>query len=153
MKYTFIIVIFFYSVRHVWAVDCFDRAGVYYHIDSDLLRAIALQESRGNPNAIGINHNGSIDVGLMQINSQHAGFLKNYGISMLNLKQNVCLNIFVGAYILSKGFKKWGEGWNAVGAYNAGFKKDLNHIRKRYQYSKKVYRYYVEIKKKRGVTQ
>ncbi|EBR8426895.1 lytic transglycosylase, partial [Salmonella enterica subsp. enterica serovar London] len=142
-----------YSVRNVWAVDCFDRAGVYYHIDSDLLRAIALQESRGNQNAIGVNRNGSIDVGLMQINSQYADFLRRYGISMLDLKQDVCLNIFVGAYILSKGFKKWGGGWNAVGAYNAGFKNDLSHIRKRYQYSKKVYRYYVEIKKRRRVIQ
>ncbi|EBJ5114668.1 lytic transglycosylase [Salmonella enterica] len=147
MEYKFIIFISLFLVKAVWAGDCFDRAGVYYHIDSDLLRAIALQESGLNQNATGINHNGSIDVGLMQINSQHAYFLESHGVNMQSLKQDACLNIFVGAYFLSEGFKRWGRNWNAVGAYNAGFKNDSDHIHKRYKYSKRVYQYYVEIKK------
>ncbi|WGM03262.1 transglycosylase SLT domain-containing protein (plasmid) [Arsenophonus nasoniae] len=29
--------------------DCFDKAGSYYHLDPDYLRAIAWQESNFNP--------------------------------------------------------------------------------------------------------
>ncbi|VUJ28775.1 putative lytic transglycosylase [Klebsiella pneumoniae] len=47
------------------------------------------------------------------------------------------LNIYTGAYYLAQAFKKWGVSWDAVGAYNAGFKKtrarqqDVTSMRRR----------------------
>ncbi|HCR2031301.1 TPA: transglycosylase SLT domain-containing protein, partial [Enterobacter cloacae] len=51
--------------------NCWNKAAHYYHIDPFLLYAIANVESGMNPYAIGINHDGTRDVGLMQINSSH----------------------------------------------------------------------------------
>ncbi|HGJ5884550.1 lytic transglycosylase domain-containing protein [Arsenophonus sp.] len=71
-------------------------------IDPDLLRAIAWVESKYNPNAIGKNNN-SIDIGLMQINSQHINYLKSLGITPYQLRNDACMNIYTGAY--NAGFK------------------------------------------------
>lgn len=56
--------------------NCWNSAGQYYHVDPWLLFAIADVESGLNPNAVGYNHDGSRDVGLMQINSSHFAELK-----------------------------------------------------------------------------
>jgi soluble lytic murein transglycosylase-like protein len=51
--------------------DCFDRAGSYYSIDPDYLRAISWQESRFNNAAInGKSAGGTTDYCMMQINSR-----------------------------------------------------------------------------------
>ncbi|EGI16312.1 X polypeptide [Escherichia coli M605] len=132
-------------INGAFAKDCFDMAGQYYNIDPDLLRAIAQQESGFNQGAIRKNINGSIDIGVMQINSQHARFLYSRGVTLQMLKDNECVNIYTGAYILHQNFKKWGKTWNAVGAYNVGFRK--KDARNRYKYSSKIYYYYVNIKR------
>ncbi|MCD8339953.1 MAG: transglycosylase SLT domain-containing protein, partial [Burkholderiales bacterium] len=46
------------------AADCFDSHGERHGVPADLLRAIALTESSGNPKAIGQNSS-SQDLGLM----------------------------------------------------------------------------------------
>ncbi|MBI4950347.1 MAG: lytic transglycosylase domain-containing protein, partial [Deltaproteobacteria bacterium] len=51
---------------------CFDQAGFYYNIPPDLLRSIALVESNHNPAAVNRNMDGSMDYGLMQVNSRWA---------------------------------------------------------------------------------
>lgn len=47
-----------------------------FNIESELLYAIAQQESAMKPGAIGHNRDGSTDLGLMQINSFHMKRLK-----------------------------------------------------------------------------
>ncbi|PAV07098.1 hypothetical protein CBG25_05235 [Arsenophonus sp. ENCA] len=64
----------------------------------------------------------SIDIGLMQINSQHINYLKSLGITPYQLRNDACMNIYTGAYFLALAFNKWGVTWQAIGAYNAGFK-------------------------------
>ena len=114
------------------AADCFDMAGRDYKIDPDLLRAISWQESRFKIDAIGRNPVTGYGSGLMQIDSQHFNELSRYGI-----KPDHRLNIYTGAYYLAQAFKKWGVSWDAVGAYNAGFKKtrarqqDVTSMRRR----------------------
>ena len=51
-----------------------------------------------------------------------------------------------GAYYLAQAFKKWGVSWDAVGAYNAGFKKTPRQAARRYEYAKKIHYYYTAIK-------
>lgn len=132
------------------SADCFDLAGRDYQIDPDLLRAIAWNESTFNPQAVGKNSDGSLDIGLMQINTQHADALLRVGVTQNNLSQDPCMNIYTGAYILATSFKKWGISWAAVGAYNAGFKDTNKQDLRRYKYAKKIHDTYNAIKQNKS---
>jgi soluble lytic murein transglycosylase-like protein len=115
-------------------------AGRDYRIDPDLLRAISWQES-WVVDAIGKNPGTGYGAGLMQIDSQHHARLSEFGIKPEHLLTDACLNIYTGAYYLALAFKKWGVSWEAVGAYNAGFRRtdrqacDDWHMRERLRLS------------------
>lgn len=101
--------------------QCFDAVGADSGIYPPLLRAIAHVESSNNPGATNKGHigrTGSYDIGLMQINSRWLPTLKKYGISESDLFEP-CTSIEVGAWILRDLFRRYGDGWEAVGAYNA----------------------------------
>lgn len=98
---------------------CFAEAARRYNIADELLYAIAVQESRFDPAAVGWNGDGSRDIGLMQINSWWLPKLAEYGIAERHL-QEPCTNVSVGAWILAGNIARFGYTWDAVGAYNAG---------------------------------
>src|SRR3990172_7782256 len=95
---------------------CWQEAGSRYQVDPALLHAIARTESGLNPAAINRNRNGSIDIGLMQINSAWFPTLAKYGISTQDVWEP-CTNIHVGAWVLAQNMQKLGVNWDAVGAY------------------------------------
>ncbi|EAB8209831.1 lytic transglycosylase [Salmonella enterica] len=131
--------------------DCFELAGRDANIDPMLLRAVAWQESGLNYRITGSNalagFGEGYGYGLMQIDSQHLLFLKKYGITKENLINDICLNIYVGAYIMAVAFNKFGENWKAVGAYNAGFKENSKQQERRTLYARKVHATYQYLKK------
>ncbi|HIA1483649.1 TPA: transglycosylase SLT domain-containing protein [Salmonella enterica] len=131
--------------------DCFELAGRDANIDPMLLRAVAWQESGLNYRITGSNalagFGEGYGYGLMQIDSQHLLFLKKYGITKENLISDICLNIYVGAYIMAVAFNKFGENWKAVGAYNAGFKENSKQQERRTLYVRKVHATYQYLKK------
>ncbi|ASD97991.1 transglycosylase SLT domain-containing protein [Salmonella enterica] len=131
--------------------DCFELAGRDANIDPMLLRAVAWQESGLNYRITGSNalagFGEGYGYGLMQIDSQHLLFLKKYGITKENLISDICLNIYVGAYIMAVAFNKFGENWKAVGAYNAGFKENSKQQERRTLYARKVHATYQYLKK------
>lgn len=133
-----------------WSADCFDMAGRDYRIDPDLLRAISWQESNWKVNAIGKNPGTGYGAGLMQIDSQHQGELSQYGIKSEHLLTDACLNIYTGAYYLALAFKKWGVSWEAVGAYNAGFRRSDRQAMRRLEYARKIEAIYRAIKKNKS---
>ncbi|MEJ2406882.1 MAG: lytic transglycosylase domain-containing protein [Candidatus Thiodiazotropha sp.] len=98
---------------------CFAKAARRYNVAGELLYAIAAQESRLDPAAIGWNGDGSRDIGVMQINSWWLPKLAEYGIDERYL-QEPCTNVSVGAWILAGNIARFGYTWDAVGAYNAG---------------------------------
>ncbi|HCB3585492.1 type III secretion system invasion protein IagB [Citrobacter koseri] len=124
--------------------NCWDRAANYYHVDPYLLFAIAQVESGMNPYAVRRNHDGTRDVGLMQINSSHFSALERRGIDEYRLMLEPCTSIMVGASILSDMIKVYGYNWEAVGAYNAGVKKE--NYPQRMIYAHKVWETYQRIK-------
>lgn len=124
--------------------NCWDKAAHYYHVDPYLLYAIANVESGMNPYAVGTNHDGTHDVGLMQINSSHFAELERHGISERRLMTEPCTSIMVGASILSGMINVYGYNWEAVGAYNAGIKKE--NYPKRMVYAHKVWAKYQQLK-------
>jgi len=124
--------------------NCWDKAAQAYHVDPYLLYAIAHVESGMNPWAIGKNADGTRDVGLMQINSIHFPALESRGISEYQLILEPCTSIMVGASILSGMIKVYGNNWEAVGAYNAGLKKE--NYPQRMLYARKVWQKYQQLK-------
>jgi soluble lytic murein transglycosylase-like protein len=98
--------------------DCIDDAAAYRHINVQLVRAIAQQESGMRANAVNRNANGSEDLGLMQINSSWLPKLSRFGIRREHLF-NACVNAYVGTWILASNIQQFGANWKAVGAYNS----------------------------------
>jgi len=101
-----------------WA--CWSKAAEAYNVPIDLMYAIARVESRMHARTVSRpNANGSYDIGLMQINSSWLPTLKKYGITEQALLNDACLNLHVGAWVLSQGIAKFGYNWRGLGAYNA----------------------------------
>lgn len=98
--------------------NCFERAGTYQGVNPLILRAIAWFESKGNPNAVHRNADGSVDIGQTQINSVHFGELRRYGVPPNALK-DACVNIYVAAWMLKQKMIRHGNTWQAIGAYHS----------------------------------
>jgi soluble lytic murein transglycosylase-like protein len=95
-------------------------------------------ESNFNPKAKNVNKNGSIDLGIMQINSCHEDLCKQLGVSNL---YNPYQNIKVGVELLSNLYKKYKNVHYTLIAYNMGegnLRKNLKVGRGTTIYSRKV---------------
>ena len=97
---------------------CWNEAATRYNINASVLQSIGQHESGLKSTAINRNNNGTVDVGVMQINSVHFAELQSYGISPTALWEP-CTNVMVGAFLLAKSIKKYGNTWEAVGAYHS----------------------------------
>lgn len=118
-----------FLMRGVASAFCFDYAGSHYGISPELLSAIALVESNHEPNAVNRNRNGTVDYGLMQINSQWAPEFGEYW----DYIKDPCYNVLAGAWILRRCISRFDDTWSAVGCYNTGRadgKNALRYIRK-----------------------
>lgn len=98
--------------------DCIDDAARYQHVDPFVLRAIAYHESRMQPATVGRNTNGTLDIGVMGINTVHLPELSGYGIRPAHLRDG-CTNAYIGAYYLRRKIDKYGNTWRAVAAYHS----------------------------------
>ena len=110
-------------------LSCMLAAGQQYNVPPRLLQSIAHVESGFRTNAMNTNKNGTVDIGVMQINSKWLPELAKYGIQRHHLF-DACTNIRVGAWILSQEVARFGYGWEAIGAYNAGPYTEKNRDRK-----------------------
>jgi soluble lytic murein transglycosylase-like protein len=114
--------------------DCIDGAAAYHRVHPYVLRAIAYQESKMRPATVGRNTNGTVDIGLMGINSVHLRELGTFGIPASRLSE-ACTNAYVGAWYLRRKMDKYGNTWRAVAAYHsetpeigAGYAKRIQSI-------------------------
>lgn len=113
-----------------------EQVGTEYGVSPYILYGIARVESRLNPQAINTkNRNGSVDRGLMQINSVHLPVLEKSGITANTLMEDSCANLRTGAWVMAKNIAKHGNTWKAVGKYNPG---DPNYAAKVYNELKKI---------------
>ena len=98
--------------------DCLTAAAIHHQVSPYILRAIAWQESRLDPEAVNHNKNGSVDYGALQINSIHLKRLAPFGIDATRL-MDACVSAYVGAWLLREQFERYGNTWRAVGAYHS----------------------------------
>lgn len=101
--------------------NLFEEAGEYYRIDPYILWSIAKIESKFNPKATNKNTNGTMDIGLMQINTIHLPELKKLGFRKEHLFDPK-INVFAGAMILKRCFGKHGVTPNGMTCYNGRIK-------------------------------
>ncbi|MGZ8548271.1 MAG: lytic transglycosylase domain-containing protein [Sulfuricurvum sp.] len=96
----------------------FEKAGADFGIEASLLKRIATIESSLNPHAINQNKNGTVDIGLMQINSMHLKRLAKVGVTRQSLLDPE-VNVYVAALLLSSHIRKRGYNLEAIGCYHS----------------------------------
>ncbi len=133
--------------RDALCAQCWTGPARQYGIDPLLLLSIAQVESSMNPNAVNRNKNGTIDVGLMQINSSNFAMLAKAGFDRQRITDS-CASIEAAAIVLSGFIKRHGYTWTAVGAYNAGSAPSREGARKRY--AMKVWQVYRRVLRDRN---
>lgn len=100
------------------SAPCVAAASQYHSVNPWVLRAILKVESDFNPRAVSRNANGSVDVGMAQINSIHFAELGRWGIAPANLLDG-CVATYVAAWHLSKQIRKHGNSWFGVASYHS----------------------------------
>jgi len=97
---------------------CVGEAAAFHRVNADVLHAIILVESDGRPLAIRRNSNGTVDVGMAQINTVHFAELARYGIAPEHLFDE-CIAAFVAAWHYARQVRRLGNTWQAIGAYHS----------------------------------
>lgn len=87
-------------------------------VNPQILRAILQVESAMRPDVVRRNSNGSLDVGMAQINSVHFAQLSQWGITPERLL-DPCVAIHVAAWHLKRGLLRHGNTWFGVAAYHS----------------------------------
>jgi soluble lytic murein transglycosylase-like protein len=100
------------------AQSCIAPAARHHQVNHLLLRAILKVESNLNPRAVVRNGDGTIDVGMGQINSRHFPQLAAYGILPSHLL-DPCIGSYVAAWHLSRVIALHGNTWEAVARYHS----------------------------------
>ncbi len=98
--------------------ECVSAASTRHGVNPDLLVAILRVESGLKSDPVRRNANGSIDVGIAQINSVHFAELRRHGVEWPHLLQP-CVGIHVAAWHLKNQVLRHGNTWFAVGAYHS----------------------------------
>ncbi|MEJ8838099.1 lytic transglycosylase domain-containing protein [Ramlibacter sp. AN1133] len=97
---------------------CVAPAAHYHGVNPWVLRAILKVESDFQPGAVHRNANGSLDLGMAQINSIHFSELAAWGIAPANLMDG-CVSTYVAAWHLARQLRKHGNSWFGVASYHS----------------------------------
>ena len=110
------------------AERCILPASQHHTVNPYILRAILKVESNLKPGAVGKNDNGTLDVGIGQMNSIHFRELGRHGVRPGDLK-DACIGTYVAAWHLSKEIAKHGNTWFGIAAYHSA----TPYFNRRYQ--------------------
>lgn len=108
-------------------VDCINKAALQYHVPAPLILSVIKTEGGRNGMAKK-NKNGTVDYGVMQINSVWLGKIKPYGFTAHDLQFNPCKNVEVGAWILSQNMASSSSAKEGIGNYHSR----TQHLNKNY---------------------
>ncbi len=105
-------------------IDCINHAAITYQVPAKLILAVMKNEGGRNGMA-NVNKNGTVDYGVMQINSSWLSKISAYGYTAHDLQYDSCKNVHVGAWILSKSLADGQSAWTGIGDYHS-HTKNLN---------------------------
>lgn len=105
-------------MQKVWH-SC-QKAGKKYNVDPYMLLSIAEVESNFDASAITRNKNGTVDIGIMQINECWFSQLKKHTPNPRKSLLSYEYNIDIGAWVLAQCISRFGDSWKAVDCYNKG---------------------------------
>lgn len=97
---------------------CIAQASAFHKVNADILRAILKVESAFKSQVVNRNANGTIDVGIAQINTIHFKELAKHSIAPQDLL-DPCIGVYVAAWHLDKQLKKHGNTWFGIAAYHS----------------------------------
>lgn len=121
--------------------QCIRGAAKDMKLDYFILKAIREQES-GQNGKTSLNSNGTYDHGEFQINTVTIQDFKEFGITLSDVTNNTCLNIYTGALHLWRKIKETGDVWRGVAWYHS--KRNVFGT----PYAKKVYSRYTRLLRK-----
>lgn len=104
---------------------CAEAIADYYEVPYVIVGAVAKQEG-GAPGVVSPpNRNGTVDIGLMQINSiwwdeRNPVNLWELGITPERARDDACTSIVLGTWVLQQNHARFGNWFQAIAAYNAG---------------------------------
>ncbi len=107
--------------KFAWATNptsCVQSAAEFHSVNPHLLLAVLQVESGLNPRAVGKNTNGTVDLGIGQINSMHLPELQRYGVTEKHLL-DACKGAYVSAWFLKRGLERHGYTWFGAAAYHS----------------------------------
>ena len=120
------------------SVDCINRAAIAYHVPVPIILSVMKQEGGKNGQAIR-NKNGTIDYGILQINSIWLPKIAAYGYTKEDIQYNACKNMLVGVWIIAQNMASNPSVWKAIANYHSRTPV-YNH-----RYQKKIYSHYKQI--------
>lgn len=119
-------------------IECINQAAVEYYVPATLIISVLTTEG-GKVGSASPNINGTYDYGPMQINTVWLKKVEAYGYSREQIQWDPCINVQVGAWILSQAIADGGNFWDGVGNYHSHtFDKNAT-----YQYKVKEYYMYL----------
>lgn len=108
---------------HGVPIECINQAAVTYYVPAQVIISVLAVEG-GNVGTASPNKNGTYDFGPMQINSTWLPQIAPYGYTQKQLQYDPCVNVMVGAWILSNRISETvaaskGDYWTGVAGYHS----------------------------------
>jgi len=103
---------------HGVPIECINQAAMVYHVPATLILSVLAIEG-GRVGLASVNTNGSFDYGPMQINSIWLPKIQAYGYTKQQLQYDPCVNVTVGAWILSQNITHASTLWRGIGGYHS----------------------------------
>ena len=103
---------------HGVPVECINQAAIAYHVPATLILSVLAVEG-GAVGLASANKNGTVDYGPMLINSIWLSKIRLYGYTQHQLQYDPCVNVKVGAWILSQNIANAATTWRGVGSYHS----------------------------------
>jgi soluble lytic murein transglycosylase-like protein len=97
---------------------CVAYTAAKFDLPPNLILAIMKTEA-GRVGMESRNTNGSFDLGPMQVNTVWLTVLEEHGVTRAALRDDGCLNVWVGGWILKSGLISAKSWWRGVGRYHS----------------------------------
>lgn len=119
-------------------VTCINQAALQFQVPAVLIAAVLTTEG-GKPGMTTPNTNGSFDYGPMQINTVWLNSLQHFGYTAEQIRDDACINVWLGTWILSQEIANSRDFWQGVGNYNS------HHLTQNYYYQRRVVKNYYDL--------